>query len=176
MENKISVQDYLANKDLLEFIYVPHDKKVEICDVILNQVLYRDGFATVNSVLLERVKIQIVIESISNLDLSVINDNGLNGYDLLCYNDELESLINNSEFKKFDKIIELRLKDFYNDSASLRGYIDYLVNKAQRKAEQFKEYLSEFIQNLDSQAIANQVSNVISTAMNQSKQDKENKE
>ena len=168
-ENKISVQAYLDNKDLLEIIYVPYEQKVTICDVILSQVAHKYGFATIDSVLLDRVKTQVILESISNLDLSLINDAGLNGYDLLCYNDELYVLINNNEFEKFNKIIELRLKDFYNENASLRGYIHYLVNKASEKVELFKEDLSGFIQNLDSKAIADKIIDMISESMKNDK-------
>lgn len=170
MEHRISVQEYLDNKDRLELIYVPHDKKVNICDVILSQVLNKDGFATVDSVMLERVKIQIIIESFSNLDLSIENIDGINGYDLLSLNNKLEEFVTHEEFNKFDKIIELRLKDFYNENASLRGYINYLVNKIQNKFVLLKDDVDNFIQNLDTKAIANKVSDVVSDSIKKSKE------
>ena len=173
-ENKISVKEYLDNKDLLSLIYVPYDQKVNICDVILSQVLNKDGFATVDSVLLERVKTQIIIESISNLDLSIVDESGLNGYDLLSLNNELEVFIGHIEFGKFNQIIDLRLKDFYNENASLRGYIHYLANKVNDKIVILKNDFSEFIQNLDSKAIANQISDVVSDSMKKSRKNNEN--
>ena len=170
MANKISVEEYLDNKEKLALIYVPYERKLKICDVILSQVLNKDGFATIDSVLLERVKTQIIIESISNLDLSITNESGLNGYDLLSLNNELEVFEVNPEFEKFNKIIELRLKDFYNENASLRGYLNYLVDKANNKISTIKEYFSEFVQNLDSKAIAGQISDIISESMKKSKE------
>ena len=170
MENKISVKEYLDNKEKLALIYVPYERKVNICDVILSQVLNKDGFATIDSVLLERVKTQIIIESMSNLDLSIQNESGLNGYDLLSLNNELEVFEVNPEFEKFNKIIDLRLKDFYNENASLRGYLKYLVDKANNRLATIKADFSEFVHNLDSKAIAGQISDVISESMKKSKE------
>ena len=120
MENvndRISAQEYLDNNALLELVYIPYEQKVTICDAILSQVLNKDGFATVDSVLLKRVKTQIIIESISNLDLSIVNEDGLNGYDVLSdgevvlidlYESELsEVVIDKVELKYFEFSVTL---------------------------------------------------------------------
>ena len=131
-ENKISVNEYLENMELLKINkYIPYVEKVNIIDSIMKQVCRNmSGLYSIDSVLLDRIKEQIFIEQLTNLDLSVFY-NDLDGYDLLMQNNkmnEIHSLIM-EEYKELDRILDLRIKDFLRDKTSINGFIHYKTER-----------------------------------------------
>ncbi len=128
MKNKISVKEYLNNEEkLIVKKYIPYERKVLIVDSILKQVCANiNGFYKLDSVLLDRIKDQIIIEQTTNLDLKIVED-GLDGYDLLLMNDRLDSLIEiiNKEYLQFDKILSLRISDYLKFKSSVSGFLHY---------------------------------------------------
>ena len=139
-ENKISVSEYLNNKELLEINYTPYDIKNNIVDAILSQVIVKDGLHKINSVLLNRVSIHIFIESITNIDMSIKSDKNLDGYDELCFNNELEELLEiiNDEYSRFKYILKLKIDDLnrYSNSTSAtlvslkRSVVEFIKQKS----------------------------------------------
>lgn len=166
-KEKISVREYLDNPELIEVYYTQYDLKVNICDVILDQVIKKDGcYYYIDSSLLDRIKTQVIIESVTNIDLSIEDEVGLNGYDLLCKEDRLDDLLNSipEEFNRFNKILELKVKDFNNNNGSLRGFLHYSKIEIINKYNEFVNSTTEFIQNLDAKEISDNIVNFIESA------------
>jgi hypothetical protein len=145
MNKKVSVSDYLLNKEILDVkLYIPYSKKVDIIDAILNEVCVNtNGLFSLDSVVLDRVKIQIFIETYTNLDLSLINEDDLDGYDLLIMNNELNNIINkfDTEYQELERILNLRLTDYLRDKSSLKGFFNY-------KLEKFIDFIDYKVSNL----------------------------
>lgn len=169
---KISVKDYLENKELLQLNYVPYETKKDICKVILEQCAgVTNDYYVLNSVLLDRVKKEIFITSISNLDFSIKNEIELDGYDQLCLNDELDELIDvcGYLYDQFDKILELMLKDYYDNEMSLRGYLHRLKLNIIRRVQSFRKDITDYIDNLDAKEIADNIINIIENSKSSNK-------
>lgn len=169
MSEKISVKEYLENNELLELVYIPYEQKKEICSVILEQCSkVVSDYNTIDSVLLDRVKKEVFITSITNLDFSITNELGLDGYDQLCYDDDLSDLIVicGYLYNQFNEILELMLKDYYNNEASLRGYISDIKNSIVNWFARLKRDASNFIENLDAKEISNNIIQIINESKN----------
>lgn len=161
---KISVENYLASPELIEVYYVPYETKVNICNVILNQVIKKDGcMYYIDSALLDRVKTQVVIESITNLDLSIKDENGLDGYDLLCKENELSNLIDfiSYEYNKFDEIIKFKVQDFYNSNGSISGFLHFTKKEIINKYNEIMDSFTKFISNINAKDVADVIVNYI---------------
>jgi len=77
--DKISVAEYLNNKELLVLTYLPFDTKMEIVSNIINSVTNSVG--GLNTTLMRRVSTEVFIESITNIDLNIVDENNLKGFD-----------------------------------------------------------------------------------------------
>jgi hypothetical protein len=155
-ENKISVSEYLNNKELLEINYTPYDIKNNIVDAILSQVTVKDGLHKINSVLLNRVSTHIFIESITNIDMSIKSDKNLDGYDELCFNNELEELLEiiNDEYSRFKYILKLKIDDLNRYSNSTSATLVSLKKSVVEFIKQKSDEINQFITNIDTQAIS----------------------
>lgn len=155
-ENKISVSEYLNNKELLEINYTPYDIKNNIVDAILSQVIVKDGLHKINSVLLNRVSIHIFIESITNIDMSIKSDKNLDGYDELCFNNELEELLEiiNDEYSRFKYILKLKIDDLNRYSNSTSATLVSLKRSVVEFIKQKSDEINQFITNIDTQVIS----------------------
>lgn len=157
-ENKISVSEYLDNRELLEINYTPYDIKENIVDVILSQVIVKkDELQKINSVLLNRVSTHIFIESITNIDMSVKSENNLDGYDELCFNNELEELLEiiDDEYSRFEYILKLKIDDLNRYSNSTSATILSLKKSIVNFIKQKSDEVNQFITSIDTQAISN---------------------
>lgn len=162
LNNKISAKQYVDNNDLLEVSYVTYEDKVRICDIVLSQVVSDIGYVMIDSALLERVSTQIFIENLTNIDMDVLDENGLSGYDTLCYYDELEYLVEIlSDFDRMKHILNLKVEDFYRNQGSLKGYLHTLRNYIVDKVGILKDDISETIQSLDSKEISEKIIKII---------------
>lgn len=157
--NKISVSEYLNNKELLEVNYTPYDVKEKIVDVVLSQVITNDEMQKINSALLDRVSTQIFIEAITNIDMSVKSENGLDGYDELCMNNKLDELVYviGVELSRFRDILDLKVEDFYrysnSTSATLLSLKNLFVNFINKKSIE----INELINDIDTHAISDKL-------------------
>lgn len=158
-DNKISVSNYLENVELLEVDYTPYDVKVNIVDVILSQVIIDDEIEKIDSALLKRISTQIFIESITNIDMSIKSDNGLDGYDELCLFDELDTLIElvYDEYRRFENILELKVNDFYRYKNSTSSTLLSLKNKLSKFVKEKSDEINNLIENIDTQALSNKL-------------------
>ena len=140
-KKKISVSEYIKNNELLETIkYIPYAKKVNIVDSIMKQTCRNmSGLYSIDSVLLDRIKKQIFIEQLTNLDLSVMSNN-LDGYDLLMMESDIENILLaiEEEYKELDRILKLRISDFLRDKTSISGFLHY-------KTERVLDYINSNI-------------------------------
>ena len=164
MSEKISVKEYLNDTELLELTYIPYDEKVEICNVIIGQCssVFED-YHSLNSVLLERVKTEIFITSITNLDFSIKDENGLDGYDQLCYHNDLDYLIYTCGFlyEQFEEIFELALKDYYDNFTSLRSYLNTMKTNVLNWISKIKRDANEFVKSIDSKEVSDKIIQII---------------
>lgn len=162
---RISVEEYLLNKELLEVKkYVPYANKVLLIDAILKEVCFnKNGLFTLDSVVLDRVKLQIFIEEYTNLNLSIKNQNELNGYDLLIMNREFDNVIDKfkDEFKELERILNLRLDDYLRDKSSLKGFLNYKIERIIGFLDYKTNNLIETINNVDVDKLTNSLSTIL---------------
>lgn len=156
--NRISVKDYLQDKDLLKFKkYIPYSKKVNIIDSIMKEVCRNmNGLYSIDSVLLDRIKKQIFIEQLTNLNLSIIdNETGLDGYDLLYYTDAIKDidLLISSEFMELDRLLKLRINDYLRDKTTLKGFLNYKTDHVLNYIDLKLPELIESINKIDIKSI-----------------------
>ena len=126
--SKISVKEFIANRDLLEINYVPFDQKLEIVSKLMNSFI-EDGNIN-NSSIVRRISTEIFIEAITNLDLSIVDENELGGYDQLCLNRSLESLkeLIKLEYMEFENILRERMMDYNKIDTNCASAILYVYN------------------------------------------------
>lgn len=164
MENKISVKEYLDNKALLRVKnYIPYVNKVAIIDAIMKEVSKNiNGTYSLDSVLLDRIKMQIFIESYTNLDLSIM-DNELDGYDLLKLNKEFYLLLDtfNDEYKELEEILKLRVNDYIRDKASVKGTLSYKVDHLLDYIDMKFPSIIDTINGIDVQTIISNIANAL---------------
>lgn len=164
MNERISVKEFLEDKELLELTYIPYDKKVEICETIIEQCSSEfENYHTLNSALLERVKKEIFISSITNLDFSIKDENGLDGYDQLCYHNMLNDLIEDCDYlyDQFEEIFQLMLNDYRSDVLSIRGYFNSLKTAIVNWFSIFKRDSVEYISSLNLKEISDNATKIV---------------
>ena len=110
--NRISVMDFINDNSLLEVTYTPFDQKLEIVTRILNATIETVG--EINTSIVRKISTQVFINNITNIDLSVKDKNGLDGYDQLCYCNQLDVLksLISSEYIEFETILTERISDY----------------------------------------------------------------
>ena len=162
-ENKISVAEYLEDNELLEIKYTPYDVKSSIVDVILSQVTTKEEINKIDSALLYRISTQVFIEAITNIDMSIVSEENISGFDLLCLYDELDSLIDTiaEEFDRFEDILQLKVDDFHRYNTSTSATLLSLKKALSKFTKTKSDEMNELIQNLDTAAISNKLKNII---------------
>ena len=110
--SKISVKEYVDNNELLEVGYLPFDRKMEIAGYVLRGVTQALG--GLNSSMLRRVATEVFIENITNIDLNIEDENGLKGFDQLCYSRELDKLLLylGDEYTEMKRILDEYVSDY----------------------------------------------------------------
>ena len=106
MNEKISVAEFIENMDLLQTYYTPFYKKVELINFILDSI---NG--SFDGISIYRICAQAFIENMTNLDLSVKNDENLDGFDQLCRKGLIESFTSLPEYKMFERLFHMRMED-----------------------------------------------------------------
>lgn len=160
--DKISVEMYLGNKSLLQLTdYIPYEQKVGIVEnIFANLVKDDNGYKTMNTALLTRVEQQVFIEHCTNLNLSEIGSDGLNGYDELIKSHTLNEVIENisDEYNRFIEIMNMKLNDFYRYDSSVYGLIN---NKSRYIYETFMNRVISAIQQIDAEKIVSGFENIL---------------
>lgn len=160
-ENKISVMDYVNDNDLLEVSYIPYDEKMQIVSHVLNGVINSVG--GLNSSILRRIATEVFIESISNIDLGVDDENGLKGFDQLCYLGEMDQLKNllGNEYAEFQRILDERVQDYIRMETNPALTINAIYEQVSEYVKMAMDYISSQIQNVDVDQVAEMVSKFV---------------
>ena len=162
-ENKISVIQYIENEDLLEINYTPYSVKKEIVNTIVSQVTDKGDMRTIDTALLNRVSCEIFIESITNIDMSIEDENKLSGYDLLCMNNKLDDLLFevSDEYGRFVEILECVVSDFIRNNNSTSATLLFIMNKIVNFGKEKIEELNNYINNINVKDIADELKTLI---------------
>lgn len=166
--NKITVQDYLNNKDLLEATYIPFEEKLTIVSNAIRSSV--EALGGLNTTMLRRVTTEIFIDAITNLDLVTVDDNGLSGYDQLCYKDELYPLINRlgNEYEEFQKILDERIDDYIRTETNPAITINAIYAQVTEMFGNIVEILSQQIQNINVEQLLSSITDVTEQIKNAS--------
>ncbi len=156
--SKISVSEYLENKELIEISYIPFDKKMEIVGHVINEIVNTLG--GLNTTLLRRISTEVFIETISNIDMNIEDENGLKGFDQLCFHNELENLkiMLGTEYKEFDRILDERVSDYIRIETNPSVTINAIYNQVRDSVNTVLDYLSKQIQNIDVEKLSATIS------------------
>lgn len=167
-ENKISATEYITNEELLEVSYVPYIAKKEIVDTILSQVIKSGDMNTIDTALLERVSCEIFIESITNINMSISSEDGLSGYDVLCMNNMLDSLISEieEEYFRFHEILEYKVSDFIRNNNSTAATLLSIINRFVNWGKEKSKELTKQIENIDVKNVSESLKNLIEDNLN----------
>lgn len=157
---KISVDDYIADKSLLHLTYIPFDNKMEIISQIINGVIKSVG--GLNSSLLRRISIEIIIESISNIDMNAINKSGLKGFDELLYRSELNNLVEllGDEYMEFNRILNERISDYIRIETNPAITIEKIYEQLKTYISSTLDYMTSKIQEIDLEEFADAISSI----------------
>ena len=152
--DKISVADYLNNKELIKLTYLPFDTKMRIVSGVIMEVI--NAIGGINTPLLRRISTEVFIESITNIDMNIEDDNGLKGFDQLCYHGELENLqkVIGREYNEFQTILDERIADYIRTETNpaitinkiyeqLTTYANTALNYIQKRVQDNAEELSK---------------------------------
>lgn len=175
-ENKISVKQYIEDNTLLEISYVPYEVKAEIVEAIINKVArYGNNMKTINTALLHRVSCEIFIESITNIDMSVVSEEGLSGYDILCMNNILEDLLYeiDDEYARFWEILEFKISDFEKINNSTGAILFKLKDSFSLWLREKASEFNGIIENFDVKKLADNLKNMIQENLDKYNKDKE---
>ena len=152
---KISVTDYINNKELLTMTYLPFDTKMEIVSHVLNGIINSVG--GLNTSLLRRVSTEVFIDSITNIDMSIEDENGLKGFDTLLFTGELDQLksVLGRELSELELILAERVDDYVRIETNPAVTINAIYDQIRAYFGTAMDYLSEKIQSADVQEITN---------------------
>lgn len=158
-ENKISVSQYLENEDLLEINYVPYDVKREIVETIISKTIFYKDMLLLDTALLNRISCEIFIESITNIDMNILDEHGLYGYDTLCMNNALNNLLVeiNDEYERFMEILEYKVNDFIRKNNSTGAIISSVINRIVNWSNYKIDELNNYIEGINVKKVANEL-------------------
>jgi hypothetical protein len=163
--NKISAIEYINNNELLEVSYIPFDQKMQVVSDVLSEVINSVG--GLNTTLLRRVSTEVFIETITNIDMGIVDENGLSGFDQLCYYNQLNTLktVIGNEYIEFETILKERISDYIRIETNPAVTISSIYNQLKNNTDKVLDYVSNQIQNLDIDDFVNRISET-ATALN----------
>ena len=161
--NKISVQEYLNNKELLSVVYIPFDTKIQIVSRVIRGLI--DSTGGIMSSMLRRIFTEVVIESISNIDMNIEDENGLKGFDQLCYANELENMkiVLGNEYKEFEMILSEYISDYIRIETNPAITINQIYSQVTEFLSTLLDGLSEKIQDVDVEKLGDTIARLVST-------------
>lgn len=149
-DGKISVQEYLADKSLLNVVYIPFDDKLSIVSRILNGLV--GATQGLNSSLLRRISTEVFIEALTNIKMNVVNEeNGLDGFDQLLFTQELDSLkmMLGAQYEEFEDILDEYVQDYIRTETNPSVTIQAIYDQVLKFANQITEYLTNTLSSVD---------------------------
>ena len=162
---KISVSDYLRDNTLLEVKYLPFDVKLDIVSQVINNVIKSVG--GLNQSLLRRVSTDIFIESITNIDMGLKDENDLEGFDQLCFHGELDNFINalGNEYQELVLILNERVNDYIRIETNPSVTIMKIYEQVTAYMGQLLDSISEYIQNVDVEKLSDELMPLIKSVV-----------
>ena len=159
--NKISVKEYIENNELLTAVYIPFDEKLSIVSRIISELVNTIG--GLNTSMLRRIATEVFIESITNIDMTITDENGLSGFDQLIYRDELENLkvkLGN-EYDEFERILDERVDDYIRTETNPAITINAIYSQVADMLSKLIELFSKRIQEIDVDEFIDNISHLI---------------
>ena len=162
-ENKISVQEYLNNKELLKVVYVPFDSKITIVSKIFQGLINATG--GINTSMLRRIFTEVVIENITNIDMGILDENELKGFDQLCLANELDNLkyLLGNEYKEFEKILSEYISDYIRVETNPAVTINQIYTQVVDFLNTVLDTLSERIKDINVEELEDTILKLIPT-------------
>lgn len=159
--NKISVMDYLEDNSLLTASYIPFDEKMSIVSKIMSGLINTIG--GLNTSMLRRISTEVFIESITNIDMKITDENGLSGFDQLCYKDELDNLKNilGNEYEEFERILDERVDDYVRTETNPAITINAIYSQVADMISKALELISQKVKDIDVEELTNNISQLI---------------
>ncbi len=162
--DKINVKEYLENKNALELNYLSYVDKLELADLIMENVI-EDKYKPpiINTAILKNIAVQSFINQATNLDLSVEANDGQDGYDILSYSNELTNLLASidREFSVFESILNDRVNDFYRYEYSTSKAIYDLARSVKDLVNMGAKYVDDALKDVDLDQIVEKYKDVI---------------
>ena len=157
-KNKISVSEFIDNKSLLEVSYLPFDSKMQLVSTIFSEVINVVG--GLNTALLRRISTEAFINAISNIDMSIKDDTGLDGFDQLYYHREFKNLVSllGEEYTELQTILTERLNDYIRTETNPAITINSIYEQVKTYFNTALDYISTNIQNIDVEKLTEQLS------------------
>ena len=162
--DKISVAEFLKDKSLLTVSYIPFDTKMQIVSTVFSEVINVVG--GLNTPLIRRISTETFIGTISNIDMKIRDENNLDGFDQLCFHQELDNLIYllGNEYNEFQKILDERIADFIRVETNPAVTINSIYEQIKTYVNTALDYISNNIQNIDVEKLSEQLLPLIEKA------------
>ena len=160
-KEKISVADYLGDRYLLELRYTPFDVKMGVVSEIMNNVISTIG--GLNTTFLRRIATETFITTITNIDMNVADENGLKGFDQLCFTGSLEELKSDmgAEYAEFERILNERVQDYIRMETNPSVTIQGIYNQVSSALNSVMDVLSEQIKGIDVEQLGKMISDAV---------------
>lgn len=159
---KISISEYLEDNSLLEVIYIPFDSKLQIVSHVLNGMLKAIG--GLNTSLLRKISTEVFIESITNIDMNIEDENGLKGFDQLCFHNELNNLTTllGSEYIQLTQILNERVADYVRTETNPAVTINAIYDQVMERLTAALDLASGYIQKIDVEQLTKAIGTITS--------------
>ena len=165
-KKKISIKEYIDNNELLEMEFIPFDTKMEIVSQVINQVIKTVG--GLNTSLLRRISTEVFVEAITNIDMSMEDENGLGGFDQLYFYNKFDDFIGliNREYSQFAQILDERIADYIRIETNPSVTIQAIYKQVSDYLGTAMDYLSDKIQNIDVEEFGETLKDIASLTLN----------
>lgn len=159
--SKISVKEFIDNENLLEVVYVPFDRKMEIVGYVLRGLTKALG--GINSSMLRRVSTEVFIENITNLDLNIEDENELKGFDQLCFHGKLDDLIvyMGNEYIEMKRILDEYVADYIRTETNPAVTINAIYDQMKMYMKTALDYIHEYIKDIDVEQLGNTIAQLV---------------
>lgn len=160
---KISVAEYIEDNSKLIVNYIPFDEKMNVASRIITGIV--NALGGLNSSLLRRVSTEVFIETISNIDLNIVDENGLKGFDQLCYRRELDKLKEylGNEYTELAQILSEYVSDYIRTETNPAITIQKIYEQSGTYLNNAFDYISNYIQSIDAEKAAESIRQIISS-------------
>ena len=161
MAEKISVSDYLKDKTLLEVTYLPFDTKLQIVSHVLGGMI--ESIGGLNTSFLRRISTEVFIDSITNIDMNIVDENDLKGFDQLCFHRELENLEDalGNEYAELQKILDERVADYIRTEINPAVTINAIYNQVVEYGRSLLDYLNQYVDSINVEELKTKIAPLI---------------